>query len=124
MTSNTTIQNLIAHTAHSMLDTMTCWLIFVMARRMWNRRVALMGAAIYALNPGAWLMCSRYLTEPLFIFLTALFVYLLARYLDNKSASSLILAAICCIIRKYLGACFGAVLMQHPYPSSRRSLTH
>lgn len=85
-----------AQIAQSVLDTLSCLLIYLIAVPHFGRRAALIGAWCYALYPGAWVSCSRYLTEPLFVLLTLLFVYALGRYLERSGWRSLLAAGAAC----------------------------
>ncbi|MGE0480114.1 MAG: ArnT family glycosyltransferase [Phycisphaerae bacterium] len=90
-------QHLVAtQVAQSVLDTLSCLLIYLLAAPHFGRRAALIGAWCYALYPGAWVSCSRYLTEPLFVLLTLLFVYALGRYLVRAGWLSLLAAGAAC----------------------------
>ncbi len=65
----------------SLIDTGSCLLVYRLARRSFGPRVALLAGLIYAVYPGMLVACSRYLTEPLFVFLTLAFVALLAEFI-------------------------------------------
>ncbi len=65
----------------SLIDTGSCLLVYRLTRRAFGPRTALLAGAAYALYPGMLVACSRYLTEPLFVFLSLAFVALLAEFI-------------------------------------------
>lgn len=65
----------------SLIDAGSCLLVYRLARRSFGPKAALLAGAIYALYPGMLVACSRYLTEPLFVFLSLAFVTLLAEFI-------------------------------------------
>ena len=80
--------------AQSLLDTLTCLLLYRIACPSLGSRVGLAGAIVYALYPGAWIACSRYLTEPLFVFLIAAFVLFFGRFVHKGRKPALLLAGV------------------------------
>jgi len=85
---------IIAKAAQCILDTISCYLVYRIGERSVGRRVGLTGAAFYAIYPGAMIACSRYLAEPLFVFLTLSFVCLFARYMKRGRKGVLIQSGI------------------------------
>lgn len=83
-----------AQLAQCVLDTLSCYLVYRLGERSLGRRVGLTGAAFYAIYPGAMIGCSRFLTEPLFVFLSLSFVLLFARYLDTGRRGALTFAGV------------------------------
>ena len=84
--------------ANSILDTLTCYLIYRVGRRGFGDRAGFLGALVYALYPGAWIACSRFLTEPLFVFLTMAFIAVFARFLSCGRWRYALLASLCCML--------------------------
>lgn len=110
-----TDQHLVAaQVAQSLLDTGTCLLIYLLARPRLGAGKALWAAIAYALYPGAMISCSRYLTEPLFVFLTALFALLCGRYVERGGWRDLLLLGLPCAglaLCKNIGAALPAFLL-------------
>jgi hypothetical protein len=90
------VQRSVTQAAQSLLDAGTTLLIFLLAARWYPRPVAVLAALIYALHPGLWVACARYLTEPLFLFLLTLFVWSGTRWLEQGGRWSLVVASLAC----------------------------
>jgi len=82
--------------AQSIFDSITCCLIYLIGTSCFRSQAATIGAVLYALYPGAWIACSRYVTEPMFAFLVTTFVFMLGGYLKQGGGWRLILAGLCC----------------------------
>ncbi len=65
----------------SLIDTGSCLLVYRLTRRSFGPRAALLAGSLYAVYPGMLVACSRYLTEPLFVFLSLVFVSLLSEFI-------------------------------------------
>jgi 4-amino-4-deoxy-L-arabinose transferase-like glycosyltransferase len=72
--------------AQSFIEGLTCLLVYGIAKKVLaNTRVALVSALIYALYLGSIRLPSRLVTEPLYIFLTAVFIWYLVKLFDTLS---------------------------------------
>ncbi len=69
----------------SLLHGLTCWLIFLLATKLWNRRVALTAALLYVFYPAVLWQVPRMWNEILLAFLVAALVYLGLAYLEKPS---------------------------------------
>lgn len=61
-----------------MLDTASCWLLYLVTARILNRRAALLAAGFYALEPFGILYSLTLMSETLFVFLCVAGMYFLA----------------------------------------------
>lgn len=82
----------------SFMDALTALMIAMLARRWYGDRVGLLAGLCYALYPGMWVACARYVTEPLFNFLTTAFVLAFVRWMDRGQGGWLGLAALACAL--------------------------
>lgn len=82
----------------SFMDALTALMIATLARRWYGDRVGLLAGLCYALYPGMWVACARYVTEPLFNFLTTAFVLAFVRWIDRGQGGWLGLAALACTL--------------------------
>jgi 4-amino-4-deoxy-L-arabinose transferase-like glycosyltransferase len=85
-----------SHIAQSLLDTATCFLIYKVGSRCANPRIGFWAGLAYAFYPGAWIGCSRYVTEPLFAFLIVLFLFGFIVYLHKRHWVALLTAGVAC----------------------------
>ena len=83
---------LAAAIAQSLLDTASCFMIYVLGTRRGGHRAGLFAAVLYALYPGAWIGCSRYLTEPLFVFLMLGFLVFFTAFVRSGTLRGLFAA--------------------------------
>jgi 4-amino-4-deoxy-L-arabinose transferase-like glycosyltransferase len=92
----------------SLMDVVTCWLVWRLARRWFaSDRTALLTAAIYAVYPPLVLQCAQVLSEPFIGFTIALSVTAWFAYLDRRRAPDLVLTglalAACALSKPHLG---------------------
>lgn len=85
----TGVSLLAAQIAHAIVDALTCMLVYRLGRPL-GEKAAFAAGLLYAFNPGAWVGTSRYLTEPLFVLLTMLFIAFFASYLARGRVVSLL----------------------------------
>lgn len=111
---------LAATIAHALLDTASCFMIYVLGKRHGSHLVGISGSLMYALYPGAWIGCSRYLTEPLFIFLILGFLVFFSMFAKNGGKLGLFaagsLGALAVLCKSVAGALplfmiFGALIL-------------
>jgi 4-amino-4-deoxy-L-arabinose transferase-like glycosyltransferase len=82
--------------AQAGLDTVSCGLVYSLARHYGGERVGLWAALLYALYPGIWIGCARYVTEPLFVFLSLAFLVCFSRFVRGARPLPLLLAGVSC----------------------------
>jgi len=87
---------LVTQIAQSILDTISCLLIYCIGRKCLGHWPAFIGASLYALYPGMWIACSRYLSEPLFVCLTLIFVHYFSEFLASREWRGAIVGAASC----------------------------
>ncbi|MGC9522905.1 MAG: ArnT family glycosyltransferase [Anaerolineae bacterium] len=66
---------------HVLLDVLTVAIVYRLGKLVAARRVGVLAALLYALNPSSWRFCNELLTEILFGLLLTLSVWMLARYI-------------------------------------------
>lgn len=87
-------ESLLAATlAQCVLDTASCLLLYLLGSRHGGYRLGFCAALLYALYPGAWIGCARYLTEPLFVFLILGFLLFFTRFIAKGRIGPLLSAA-------------------------------
>jgi len=87
-------ESLLAATlAQCVLDTASCLFLYLLAARHGGHRLGFWAALLYALYPGAWIGCARYLTEPLFVFLILGFLLFFTRFIAHGRTRALLSAA-------------------------------
>ena len=74
------------------MGTLMIYLVYLIGKKIWNRRVGLVAAFILSFYPVWIIWPSLFLTETLFTLLLLLFVFFFIRYLKNKSGSDAALA--------------------------------
>ncbi|MCH8851031.1 MAG: glycosyltransferase family 39 protein, partial [Planctomycetes bacterium] len=85
---------LAATVVHSLLDTASCFMVYILGKRHGGHRAGICGSLLYALYPGAWIGCSRYLTEPLFIFLILGFLVFFSGFVRSGGKRGLFAASV------------------------------
>ena len=85
---------LAATVVHSLLDTASCFMVYILGKRHGGHRAGICGSLLYALYPGAWIGCSRYLTEPLFIFLILGFLVFFSGFVRSGRKRGLVAAGL------------------------------
>lgn len=78
----------------SLLGAGSCYLLYILGKRHGGHRAGLLAALLYALYPGAWIGCSRYLTEPLFTLLLLGFLVFLSGFVRTGAKPGLIVAGV------------------------------
>lgn len=86
----------VAFVAQCILDALSAVMVSRLANLALGTRVGLMAGYLYALYAGAWIACSRFLTEPLYVFLTLAFIELFLAYLRCGAIGPLLGAAVSC----------------------------
>ncbi len=66
---------------HVLLDALTVVIVYRLGKLVASRRVGMLAAFLYALNPSSWRFCNELLTEILFGLLLSVSVWMLARYI-------------------------------------------
>lgn len=87
-----------AFAAQCVLDALSTVMICRLGADALGTRVGLIAGYVYALYAGAWIACSRFLTEPLYIFLTLAFIEFFLLYFRNGGVGPLIGAAVSCAL--------------------------
>ncbi len=85
---------LVATVAQALLDTASCFMVYILGKRHGGHQTGIFGSLLYALYPGAWIGCSRYLTEPLFIFLILGFLVFLSGFVRSGGKRELFTAGL------------------------------
>lgn len=78
----------------SLLGAFTCVLVFLIGERLFSRQVACLATAVAVVYPFLVFYTALLLSETLFVFLSTLFLYLLARLRGNPSARTACLAGV------------------------------
>ena len=85
---------LVATVAQAAVDTVSCFMIYTLGRRHAGPQVAYWSALLYALYPGMWIGCARYVTEPLFVFLTLGFLVFFSRFMQTGHKCQVAIASV------------------------------
>ena len=74
----------------ALLDVLTCWLVFLIGRRIFDERVALVAAGLWGFYPLSTYFTARVMTESLFALLLALSILVLLRAREKPSGPCLL----------------------------------
>ena len=80
--------------AQALVDALTCLAVFLIARRIYDRKVAIVSSLGWALYPVAIAWSGFHLTETVYLFCVALFFWCLVRSFSSRAFSDIFLAGV------------------------------